>query len=91
MPRKTANVPINPIFIGDLPIAEKEALEGFERLSDNTYQNSSLAKWEGVGHDEGTSCDCHYVHGQYPLQGEPLTLRFPKCLFYNVYATDTSE
>lgn len=73
MPRKATQVPVNPILIGDLPIAENEALATFERLPGNVYQNATIGK--AHGNDEGTACDCHFVPGTC-LGGEPLTLLF---------------
>lgn len=64
MARKAANqVPINPIMIGDLPIAKEAALATFEVLPTSTYQNSSLGK--SHGNDEGTACDCHFIPGSF--------------------------
>lgn len=73
MPRKATQLPVNPILIGDLPLAQEEALASFDRLSGNVYQNASIGK--AHGNDEGTACDCHFVPGAC-LQGEPLTLPF---------------
>jgi len=75
MPQKAAELPVNPILIGDLPVAEEAALEAFERLPGNIYQNASIGK--AYGNDEGTSCDCHFVPGQ------PLVIPIA-CLYANI-------
>ena len=62
MPRKATELPVNPILIADLPVAEEAALATFERLPSNIYQNASIGK--AYGNDEGTSCDCQFVSGQ---------------------------
>ena len=61
MPRKATELPVNPILIADLPVAEEAALATFERLPSNIYQNASIGK--AYGNDEGTSCDCQFVSG----------------------------
>lgn len=64
---------MNPILIGDLPVAKDEAHSTFEVLPDSTYQFASLGKAHGL--DEGAACDCHFVPGvsSPSFGGKPLT------------------
>ncbi|KAF8316408.1 SET domain-containing protein [Clavulina sp. PMI_390] len=67
MPRKsTPAVPVNPIYIPELPRAEEDAFKTFERIPGNTYQNASLGR--APGQDEGTACDCQFVPGMFRPQ-----------------------
>lgn len=87
MPPRASQIPVNPILIGDLPVAKDEALSTFEVLPDSTYQFASLGKAHGL--DEGAACDCHFVPGMSTslsrgtLDGAPTSSReyHPDCTY----------
>ena len=52
-----------PQLIGDLPVAQEEALRTFIELQDNHYQYNTLGRSREAL--ESMTCDCQYEHGQY--------------------------
>lgn len=51
-----------PQLIGDLPLAQEEALRTFVELPGNHYQYGTLGRSREAL--ESMSCDCQYEHGQ---------------------------
>ena len=52
-----------PQLIGDLPVAQEEALSTFIELQGNHYQYNTLGRSREAL--ESMTCDCQYEHGQY--------------------------
>lgn len=52
-----------PQLIGDLPVAQEEALSTFVELQGNHYQYNTLGRSREAL--ESMTCDCQYEHGQY--------------------------
>ena len=52
-----------PQLIGDLPVAQEEALRTFIELQGNHYQYNTLGRSREAL--ESMTCDCQYEHGQY--------------------------
>ena len=50
-----------PQLIGDLPIANEEALQTFTQIPENHYQYSTLGRSREAL--ESMTCDCQYEHG----------------------------
>ncbi|KAF6750904.1 histone-lysine N-methyltransferase [Ephemerocybe angulata] len=50
-----------PQLIGDLPIAREDALDTFNEITYNNYQNKSIGKSKEMF--ESMTCDCVYEHG----------------------------
>ncbi|KAK7055447.1 histone methyltransferase [Favolaschia claudopus] len=57
--KKKSKPPVQ--LIGDLPVARAEALDTFNELQDNVYQNKSIGRSREAL--EGMSCECTYRRG----------------------------
>ncbi|KAF7373580.1 Histone methyltransferase [Mycena sanguinolenta] len=62
LPRKSPPPPLQ--LIGDLPVARTDALDTFNEIQDNNYQNKSIGRSREAM--EGMSCECIYRRGTDP-------------------------